>query len=232
MKHRGRVGNSLHKKHRWIGFLGATIVLATFLVKEERRDGIKAELEDLNNEETTFLTRNETYDIRVALLRIQMKLLPNEGEEYITHPKKEKTPEEKDYVDDLMQGHQMMPMLSLAMDNLRRFAAALPLPDDEKKRVNSLDTIYAHLIEIQATPVKNNAESLRAADDDYERTQSLLWYGGNSAKNNLIRFADSAREDKEAQLRKWNFWSNMLFGLGWLMGLVGKWYGEDDDSSE
>jgi hypothetical protein len=44
----GSIKASLRRRHRIVAFIGATIVLATFMAKDEKRDGIKEELGAIN----------------------------------------------------------------------------------------------------------------------------------------------------------------------------------------
>lgn len=120
------VGEFFRKWHRVIAFLGATIVLATFVVEDEKRDAIKDEIEQIRNVRSTYLIRENQSD-----LLVRMSVIESMIRGFPVLPKT-KTPQEKLELAIKLWEYQMnwvwdkfVPKMNSA-DNLVRLADSLP----------------------------------------------------------------------------------------------------------
>ena len=226
----GQRGDFFRRWHRVIAFLGATIVLTTFVVKDEERDSIKDEIEKIENIQSTYLIRENASDALVRMSVIENMLRGG-------YPAAAKTPDQEmraaleKWIYELKWIWDRVEPKTNDSDNLRRFADSLSgcpkelkdnadaLPDDVKaieKRINADITWQTN---------EHTAQDYLDEADKISKLNSQLESKMDQTKEGLKDYADSLIQIRENQLRWWTWGSNVLFGLGWVVGLTGKMYG-------
>jgi hypothetical protein len=237
-------GKTLRKRHRLIAFIGATIVLATFIVKDEKKDRIKDELATIESAESTFLVRQDNSTTSDDIDSFHS--------DFLRQAYKEKWPWL--VVEDRSPGwgsiilHQIgwaMPRMQLDLDNVKRLYSGLPgTPDEVGRRMKSLDASWCKLNnkveELMSQEAVAQDQELRrgkkvrdvypgmvtpAQAKELSRINGDFGRALQSEMEKVPAYMNSLKKQKEDDLHWWTVGSNILFGLGWCVGLTGKLYG-------
>jgi hypothetical protein len=226
----GQRDNFFRRWHRVIAFLGATIVLTTFLVKDEKRDSIKDEIGKIQNVQSTYLIRESASDALVRMSVIENMLRGAYPAAAKTHDEETRAAIEK-WIYELKWIWDRVEPKTNDADNLRRFAASLSdLPKELKDNADALqDDVKAIEKRINADALwRNNEHTAQDYLDEADKISELnsqLETKMDQTKEGLKDYADSVIEIREHQLLWWTWGSNVLFVLGWVIGLTGKMYG-------
>jgi len=223
------IADFLRKWHRVTAFLGATIVLATFLVKDEKRDSIKDEIEKVENARATYLIREGEGDSLVRMANIQTALEGSAAPPKITD--KELRDAIEGFNRQLAWAWERVLPKETDADNLVRFANSVPdVPKDLKEQTAGLSESVKTLAKrIDADIVwrtnEHTAKDFSAESEEISKMNVTLEGKYDDSKIRLKELADSAITTREDQLRLWTHGSNILFVLGWIVGLTGKTFG-------
>lgn len=226
----------MHK--RLLPIVGAGIVLATFVVKEALREDLKDFVDAIDNAEGVFLIRSEFNSTAFQLRVIEQKI---DRVEQVT------TSTTKDLFTLLALNQQMMIFRELhdgaesSLDNVFRFAQRLP--EDRKKYY---EQEVAHLrddlggarklfrdegILIARTASRVGPDLVPSPEDRvvianastqlFDQTNAVLT-PTQALSTKILKEADEIENQKQQRYDRLTKGSYVLFGIGWLLGLIGK----------
>jgi ElaB/YqjD/DUF883 family membrane-anchored ribosome-binding protein len=233
----------LKKHQRWISFIGASIVLVTFLLREVVREHLKDLADSLDQAQSVFSIRGQ-----LSTTNDRLKWLQNHADFELTlkdiHRMAKTGPTFEDIksgVDStLEQDISAIDDLKSTLDNLDRLLRKLPA-EVAPPEVAEYKTQLAQLkqqrdemeTKMQTCENAHRPETTcsQAFVNDMEKESdaldvSLFWMGVH-----LRKVSASVLESAEGVLRQregWYFWANvasvLFFFFGWSLGLIGTIY--------
>jgi len=118
------------------------------------------------------------------------------------------------------------------IDNIDRLTQQLgPLPSDLRKNFDDVKKEAAQLKEL-LNPKGDIWDDEKAVDDtttNIDDKSTTLSESLEDARKQFTAYADRVRKEKQQSLKCWTFGSNVLFVVGWMGVLIGKFYGEEKD---
>jgi hypothetical protein len=219
-------------------FVGATIVLSTFVVKDTWSESLRSFIDALESTQTAFLIRADDNNLLRTLHDIQLDIydLPTAGRKSLTTGEKvgrlngeaEVVTLECRRVEDFLE----------TMDRLNEM---LPADGDRRKNLTmlkeSLSTLRneAHdmdLASIAPGVISTEGKKLVTGSKSNDKGLSMelvLWALNDdvdSFSEGILKEARKLKDTKEHDYRIAKFFSFGLYGLGWVVGLIGKLVGE------
>ena len=241
----------LGKHQRSISFLGASIVLVTFLLREVVRDHLKDLADSLDEARVVFSIRSQ-----LSTANDRLKFLQNHADFELTlrdiHRMAKTGPtfdDMKSGVDStLEQDISAIEDLQSALDSLDGLLRKLPT-EVAPSEVREYETQLAQLkqqrdrMETEMGPCENAHKPETACSQEFVNEMdeqsddldvNLFWMGLH-----LRRVSTSVLERAEGVLRqrdRWYFWANvasvLFFFVGWLLGLIGTIYHVPDAKAQ
>ena len=233
----------LRKHQRLVSFIGASIVLATFILREVVRDHLKDLADSLDQARSVFAIQGQLdstnqrlrwllnhQDFEVTLK--QIRRISKSG------PTFEDT---KDGIDSLLeQDISVVADLQATQQNLNRLLEKLPSSvyptdlqgnDDELKRLkDERDELEKKMQTCTSEKNPTQSCSLDFVNEMDKQSDALdvklFWMGLKlrKASGNTLEEAEKELQRREAWYSYANFASVFLFIVGWSLGLVGSLY--------
>jgi hypothetical protein len=230
----------IRKRHIWVTFAGAAIVLATFVGKETIREHVKDTIGSFESAQSTFEVREQNRNVLTALADIRDRLVNVESQVSRQRQVNSSILYWSSSVESTRQEFQLTKKL---LDNMVSLNAKLPrdkerdaLEHESKKRAAETDALYLPTIgaitNVGNKPGSKNRK-LKQQEEQSIPSAVLKYYESQQAAalkiaafgTSVLREAPKYREEKERSLSRWNAISYFLFGIGWGLGLIGKIYG-------
>lgn len=234
----------LSKKHKkLLPIIGAGIVLATFVVKEALREDLKDFVDAIDSAAGVFVIRGDFNSTAFQLRVIEQKI---DRVEQVT------TSTTKDPFTLLVVNQQMMIFRELhegaesSLDNAFRLSQKFPNGrkityqseisklradlEEARKAFREEGVVVARAssrIGPDLVPIGEDRISIANATTGlFNQTNSLLT-SVQALSTKILREADEIEERKQKRYDFLTKGSYLLFGIGWLLGLIGKLLGVD-----
>ena len=229
----------LRKHQRLISFIGASIVFATFIVREVVREHLKDLADSLDQAENLFAIRGQLYSTNQRLRQIahqqdltEMDKLPKRTPAFVRH---------KAGIDDLVERDiSEVDDLESNQDNLKRLLRKFPSDTylqtlkDHSEELAQLKTERDQM-ETAMTECDNANTPDKHCSWDFmydmdrksdELDDKLFWMGVElkDLSTPILADAERALARRESWYGYANIASVILFTLGWGLGLAGNLY--------
>jgi hypothetical protein len=247
------------RHNRLFSFVGALIVFTTFVVKEGVREQLKDVSDSLSEAQNQFVLRNdgnvsarivESLQSQLTLFQMSTPKLRQRGA----------TEEVLKLMDFETQGQTALTASAWSskrsIDNLAKLVEELPSRQSYETRIKDLN------IEIKGYVTANTigaaGEMLESAMDFFMGTDEAhmklkrkalvekiavrqkelndgnwrIFNESQAVATDVLHDADELRHKRKRCYTIWTWASYFLYSLGWSLGLVAKWYGKEDLSSE
>ena len=228
---------------RLLPIIGAGIVLATFVIKEALREDLKDFVDAIDNAAGVFVIRGDFNSTAFQLRVIEQKI--DRVEQVTTSPT-------KDPFTLLVVNQQMMIFRELhdgaqnSLDNITRLSQRFPA--DRKKsyqaETSKLSTDLANArrafreegviiagsssrVGPDLVPTGEDRVSIANAGTALLNQTNAVLAAIQTLSTKILKEADDVEDSKQHRYDFLTKWSYVLFGLGWLLGLVGKLFGVD-----
>lgn len=219
----------MRRRHHWVLFSGALIVFATFILKEAIGEHLKALIDSVDAAEGIFVVEKENMQLseKSELLSREVIFI----NDLIIYPGRDNskiTPE-------VINAHSTAAGESMLRLNDETAAAErmlLRIPhdkgcDDEIKDIKAqLTPLWNRFLALKNTkwdpqhyePLFNEAYTLEHTSWDLEGKTLTL-------SNNALQKAVDIREKDTRVYSRIKYWSYGLYALGWILGLISRFYG-------
>lgn len=229
----------LERNKRWMSIVGALIVISTFVAKEWLRDRWKEAADNLNLAESVYsiakdtsrgeeyyrMLQNDISDLQEELLDAHLLSQPEQISELV-HAQSTETGRVKSELEAISPLVGELPKKSHSHTRLDE------LKKQNGQTMNAIDKIYD-----EAFPRNHLDKSQKGRPALEEVLQKARALSGqvNDVSNATKKFLKDVQEEAE-EMRKTNkaeseaaaVGSGVLYFIGWLIGLAGHLYGEDD----
>jgi hypothetical protein len=235
-----------------ITFVGAFIVFATFMVREEVREGLKDLVASTESAQTVFATRRDISTIAgqlntIGIITADMAFSVIKG----------KTAADERTGAILAFRFRVFAIKDYAasqgafLDNISRLMAKLDPDATQAKHVAELrtrlldlqkkcDEAAAHLNpwEVDRKTIRTNGKQASKIGAEYAWVMPLIGRSGDldpdiqKVADDVLKLAEAAKRQREREYRLVNWLSIGLFTVGWGLGLAAKTYRVDGASEE
>jgi hypothetical protein len=241
----GRVRRFLVAHKRWLSFIGAVVVFATFVSKEVLRDNLKDLVGALENAQTLFelrgdnsLLRTQIFDLRVRILDIYDKLVTSK-------PRSDFARDVSQNLSSIYEVDEELRLVEPTLANTAELVSKLPPIAEHTKALGRCREELKQAREASAE-AKSTVQNLSASrkflphpppftNDEQGQLVSSVGKAANASRTawqvveeSTLKIFEEARqykEDKERQYKHWTWATYVLYTLGWTLGLVGSLYG-------
>jgi hypothetical protein len=224
-----------------ITFLGAGLVLATFIWKENLRDDAKDRLASIENAEGVFLIRAENRSNSVEMQQLRSKLDSIGGEVHLGPSWWMKRPSSKTESDwhmielDLAEVEEDIPFVRESVDNL---SVMIERAGEQKeglaKQVKELQERIGRLEADEKSTQTSMQRQTRASLPGLRQRSGVLedegveiWKEADTLDKEALRRTRSEKEEVKRELSRDTIITNVLFGLGWAIALIGRLFSID-----
>lgn len=242
----------IKSKRRYISIVGALIVLMTYFIRDEKREGLRELVAALQTAEDEDQLRQDSERVTAILRNEDVELTSLQDAMFARHRRpihrispKEILQEHVDryfYVDT--NGVQQIEGIRLKLDRLRRIAKALPdvhLYDKDVQRIESeiskstasFSLLEPYILDNQTVHPAAATRAYITSNEFANRVEAvnagLIHADMDAAKvvAGAIDFASKALEHDDAELKKLNVLSYFLFTIGWTLALADQIFGLD-----
>ena len=123
------------------------------------------------------------------------------------------------------------------LDNMERFMEGIPgLPKEYINRFYDLNCRASclNLRTKSGVPASTwSDEKWLSGEVDHMTDENIEIYTGiEQLRSDIVHFVDDLKAKKEAALGTWTTGSNLLFLMGWAVGLAGKILGDDSEDED
>ena len=237
-KDAGQVGSFLKRYNKIVAFVGATIVVSTFIVKEAWRENLKSLGDTIETAQNIFTLRSDgvsTTSLLIGLTSeveaIRAKISGNEFG--LTLPGINRTM--LMYSGELRQLHTSTDNLSSLIDKLPQQKEHKENLDKSLAQLQREQTAFRHVGELTARAVANeSADGTPSAEDAKAITSAIfqlnlgiseLYRSIDSLTSATLADAQAARARQERLFGIATWVSYCLYALGWVFSLIGKLFG-------
>jgi hypothetical protein len=238
-----KVGQLSKKTRDLLIFIGAAIVVSTYIVKDIYRESLRDDLETIESAENLFLTQQRSSSLSTTLQKIRTDILVIGGRTASQDESTGKVREE--YLSELRNIQQ-----ENMNDNVRQFEdqirllERLPLNAEEQKQLNEFKADVAivkskfGMLQDEIRKASEVGEKPNLADNDAWDARLRKYEGNSQSEKKMLKTTQEAAnraleqaKRKEDERRKRYEWfktaSIYLYFSGFLVGLIGRLIGVD-----
>jgi hypothetical protein len=227
-------------------FVGASIVLSTYVIREGWREDLKDLIDSIGYAQSVFEIRDDSHNRTLQFTGMEQKI--DILEQRIVY--KTQDPFNLGAIQGmLMTFREIQDDIAISLDNTSRLLDSLPSRGDDKR---SLQTLEDRLKEGRASLYNLGVVTARASakvgpdllpDDDTRRqiyqatteVQSInndLWTRNHALTSEVLQRAKDLHQKKETEFRYATWVSYALYSIGWILGLVGNLYNVEGSKPE
>jgi hypothetical protein len=247
----GRVRRFLVVHKRWLSFIGALLVFATFVSKEVLRDNLKDLVGALENAQTLFELRGDNASLRTQIFDLRVRILDIYDKLVTSKPRSDFARDISQNLSSIYEVDEELRLVEPTLANTTELVSRLP-PNAERTKAldrcrQELQQAHAASAEAQST-VQNLSASRKFlphpppfTNDEQGQLASAVGKAANASRTawqdveeSTLKIFEEARQYKEKKERQYNHWtwaSYVLYTLGWTLGLVGSLYGISGEAS-
>lgn len=242
----GSVKGFIRTHNRWITVLGAAIVFAMFVVKDAYLEHLKEIVGSISQAQSLFVTMNSLKEVDQRLAKIEEAVgVGKETNSKTANKRKKAKTQEGIDTDDLLQPYfvsirkELLEEGKVEIENLKRLSEAVPGNKDREgleEVEHSLDderwdsengTKPIEIVPPQMEDMENSFNPMGTLKGEVGQILNIS-FSLEAVHENLLREAETERSRRERRVHQSTVVSYVLYPLGWIIGLLGKLYGEGE----
>ena len=211
----------MHGYRRLLLFIGASIALSIFVVKDEIRQDLKDLTDSINTAENVFMVRSDSREVIIQVARIQQLL---EGKPSWT---------------GLASSEAYYRSLTAQLDSTLHLLAKVPHGGEFDREAIDLMAKRNQWMADSLRPMAPISEGPVVRDEAEEKAEKALgqklWNDAflldgqvQSFGSSVVDMARKVEAHEEHLYRISKYASYTLYSLGWLVGLIGTLFGGED----
>jgi hypothetical protein len=227
---------------RVLPLVAAGLALITFVVKDAVREDLRDVVDAVSRADDLSLVRMDLAQSQTLLSNLRLELNSMEVSQAKLGPPGFQR------VDDRERAfHEQMEVRESLVDSSKRLISALPRevaeqfdpqipPIRDRLTVgwSTWKTLHDRLTSSEhvgnqpsSPPTPAEAKGVIDADQALEQVFSLAFSETQTLMKSAIKSADEVKEAEQRAYNKWTYVSWVLFGLAWVLGVIGRFTGAD-----
>jgi hypothetical protein len=227
------------RRNTLISLIGATLVFATFIEKDNLRDTTKERLSAIESAEGIFLIRSENRQLDISLKSVSDRLDEIGNEVHFGRSwwmKRKPTPTDTDIhmaVLSMAEVNTSLPSLRESLDNMSELLDRSGLASTQNGQ--KLSNLKCQLDKLEASTKEANQplhgvgvsqwKDLRKTADGLEDDMTNIWVDTNTLEQSVLDQARQEKENLKDKLKQYTLWANVLYVVGWSLALAGRLFG-------